>query len=827
MPAPGRATRPRSHPVAIVPTLTEAAFSLTIRDRRRCPRSEAASACPAASATGRLEQVGMESPAREMEIPGWRARLEPELRARMDAMVLDVLRPAAAGLAAFHVIQAIGYEGFLAPASFGSAPVVTLLASVFVGIAIALGRWRPVGHGHRLAASLVIFSLAGTTAQILIGGEPQYANSFALLVIGSGLLLLSLPWLGLVIVAALLAWTTAAFATGLSRVWFFSFMNLAGAVAIGVGTHLVRYRAIVRAERLHRAGRERERQLTASQERYALSVAGSNDGLYDWDLESGLLYCSPRFKAILGYDDHEFEAGPDDISARVHPDDAQRVAAQVANHFRGLTPHFEDEFRILHRDESFRWVLMRGVTIRDRAGRALRMAGSMTDMTGRGVFDALTGLPNRVLLQDRLRRAFARNVRHGSAFALLFIDLDRFKLINDSYGHQAGDDLLLQVARRLQACVRTSDTVARLGGDEFVVILEDVPDPGGLDASISRIKSSVLGAYRIAGRDIFVSASIGAVLDSGAYDSPDDILRDADTAMYQSKQNQRTVVVFDVEMREAVRRRLHIENELRRALAHGQFRLLYQPITFLQSGELFAVEALARWDHPERGVVPPSEFIAVMEEIGLIVPFGAWALLDACTHVASFDAGRAGQETSVSVNLSGRQLTRPEFVAEVAAVLSQTGMAPHRLLLEVTESAIMGSAVDAAEILRRLKDLGVRIMMDDFGTGHSSLSALHSLPIDSLKVDRSFVARMPDDLQAVELVRAMVVLGHNLGIQVVAEGVETSDQADILRQLGCDLGQGMLFGAPDFLQPWPPAKRNAAHRLPAIPRPRHSHVSRP
>jgi diguanylate cyclase (GGDEF)-like protein/PAS domain S-box-containing protein len=558
---------------------------------------------------------------------------------------------------------------------------------------------------------------------------------------------------------------------------------------------------VIHAERFRRAGLERERELSTSQERYALSVAGSNDGLYDWDLAHGSLFCSPRFKAILGYEDHEFEARPRDIAARVHPDDTARVSAQVVSHLKGLTPHFEDEYRILHRDGSYRWVLVRGVTVRDRAGRALRMAGSMTDMTGRGVFDPLTGLPNRVLLQDRLRRALARSGRHGATFALLFIDLDRFKLVNDSFGHEAGDELLLQVARRLQACVRTSDTVARLGGDEFVVVLEDVAMAGVLDDSIARIKAAVLGAYRVADRDVFVSASIGAVVNSGAYDSVDDILRDADTAMYQSKQNQRSIVVFDVEMREAVQRRLHIENELRRALAHGEFRLFFQPITSLLSGDLFALEALARWQHPERGLVSPGEFIPVMEEIGIIVPFGAWALLDACNQVTAFDAAHGGApRTAVSVNLSGRQLSRPEFVAEVAGVIQESGISPQRLLLEVTESAIMGNAHEAAARLRELKALGVRILMDDFGTGHSSLSALHSLPIDSLKIDRSFIARMPDDLQAVELVRAIVVLGHNLGIEVVAEGIETPAQVAILRDLGCDLGQGLLFGPPAVLQ---------------------------
>jgi diguanylate cyclase (GGDEF)-like protein len=415
------------------------------------------------------------------------------------------------------------------------------------------------------------------------------------------------------------------------------------------------------------------------------------------------------------------------------------------------------------------------------------------------VFDPLTGLPNRMLLLDRLRRIFARSTRNASTFALLFLDLDRFKIINDSLGHHTGDELLIQVARRLQAAVRTSDTVARLGGDEFVIILEDVADRE-LEVSIRRVEEQVCGLYHVSEREIFISASIGAVVDTDAYECAEDIMRDADTAMYQAKQSEGSHVIFDVQMREAVRRRLQIEGELRRALPRDEFRLVFQPIVSLPEGELQVVEALARWDHPERGCVEPAEFIHVMEEIGLILPFSAWALLDACLRLIAWDSVREGSAMpAVSVNLSSRQLARGELADEVAQVLEKTGLEASRLVLEITEGAVMDRVDEAISTLRRLKSLGVRLMMDDFGTGHSSLGALHSMPIDSLKIDNSFIRRLPADTQAIELVRTMIVLGHNLGLGVVAEGIESVEQLALLRGLECDLGQGMLFGSPGDL----------------------------
>jgi diguanylate cyclase (GGDEF)-like protein/PAS domain S-box-containing protein len=711
---------------------------------------------------------------------------------------MDTARPVAVGLALLHVVLSFGNFSMLDPVVRSTMTAVTITAAaLLVTVAILLGRWRPSErYAHAIGASITMVALASSGAMLFLTHKPEHTTNLSLLAIGAGMFFLSTPWLALVLTLILGLWSAAALTAPTTQHWAFFLLNLFGSVGIGLGAHFVRLRTLLRAEGARREAEERARALGASEERYALSVAGANDGLYDWDMRTGEAYYSARFKSTLGFEERELPNTMSDLVRRIHPDDTARVRQRLIDHLKGLTPHFEDEYRILHKDGTYRWVLTRGVTVRDSAGRAVRMAGSMTDMTGRGVFDPLTGLPNRMLLLDRLRRVFVRSSRHGSSFALLFLDLDRFKIINDSLGHHSGDDLLIQVARRLQGAVRASDTVSRLGGDEFVIILEDLNDRD-IEASIHRVGEQVSGGYRVDGKDIFISASIGAVLDTGAYDCAEDILRDADTAMYQAKQSDRPYVVFDVEMREAVRRRLQIENELRRAIANEEFLLLYQPIVTLSNGKLHAVEALARWEHPARGRVEPMEFINVLEEIGLILPFSSWVLLEACLQLIAWDAMRQSEvPPAVSVNLSSKQLARGELADEIAAVLERTGLEPIRLVLEITESAIMQRADEAKATLRRLKQLGVRVMMDDFGTGHSSLGALHNLPIDSLKIDRSFIHRLPAEQPAVELVRTMISLGHNLGVEVVAEGIETAEQLAILKGMNCDLGQGLLFGRP-------------------------------
>jgi diguanylate cyclase (GGDEF)-like protein/PAS domain S-box-containing protein len=726
--------------------------------------------------------------------------IDADLKARLDAAALEAVRPVAVGLALLHVVLSFGHISML-DSSIRTAVIAvnTGAAAILVGLTILLGRWRPEPRfGPILAAAVAVVAITSATAMLLLTRKPEYTTNLSLLAIGAGLFVLSTPWLVAVFAIALVPWTAIALHSAESPLWLFFFFNLVGSIAVGLGAHFVRLRTTIRAERSRREATEREVALGSSEERYALSVAGANDGVYDWDLTEGAAYYSARFKAILGFHEHELRDDPQIVSDRIHPDDAARVRSQMVDHLKGLTPHFEDEYRMLHKDGSYRWVLTRGVTVRDAHGRAIRMAGSMTDMTGRGVFDPLTALPNRMLLIDRLRRVFARSQRHGIPFALLFLDLDRFKIINDSLGHHTGDELLIQVARRLQIAVRASDTVARLGGDEFVVILEDLTGRD-LQASIRRIEEEVVGHYQVGDREIYITLSIGAVVDTENYEMAEEILRDADTAMYTAKHSDRSHAVFDVEMREAARRRLEIESEVRRALEAEHFGLAFQPIVSIGDNSVYAVEALARWRHPMRGWIEPGEFIPIMEEIGIIQAFTSWTLLEACRQLVAWDVNRAEGSPGVTVNVSGRQLFRDTFADDVSAILDRTGLTPDRLILELTENAMMERGDAATQTIARLRQLGVRIMLDDFGTGHSSLGSLHSLPIDSLKVDRSFIHRLAEESQTVELVRAMIGLGHNLGARIVAEGIETEAQVTILRDLGCDLGQGNHFGPPGEL----------------------------
>ena len=407
-------------------------------------------------------------------------------------------------------------------------------------------------------------------------------------------------------------------------------------------------------------------------------------------------------------------------------------------------------------------------------------------------YDPLTGLPNRALFKDRLEVAFARaKGREAASFAVLFLDLDRFKLVNDSLGHRAGDELLVQIARRLESCRRAGDTVARLGGDEFTLLVEGVASEEEAIAVSERVHRALAPPYLIEGHEVFAGASIGIALGGPSTERVEHLLRDADTAMYRAKVRGSRHAVFDSSMHERAMAALRIENELRRALERGEMRVHYQPIVELASGRTLGVEALVRWEHRERGLIPPSEFIPLAEETGLVVPLGRWVLDEACRALAALP----GQIT-LSVNLSGRQLLQADFCAELKAMLERCRIEPSRLRLELTESMLIGNGAAARAALTHLRATGVRLCIDDFGTGYSSLSYLHELPIDDLKIDRSFVGAMGDDERKIKIVQSILVLGKSLGIDVTAEGVETQQQAELLRRLGCERAQGYYFARP-------------------------------
>ena len=432
-------------------------------------------------------------------------------------------------------------------------------------------------------------------------------------------------------------------------------------------------------------------------------------------------------------------------------------------------------------------------------GRSIRYAAERKSlemqMAHKAMHDALTGLPNRTLFHDRLKHAVMRAKRHQSMLGVMFIDLDGFKPINDGLGHDVGDLLLKALGRRLQEGLRASDTAARFGGDEFMVLCEDVADEQHVISIAERLQAAVAEPFRIAGHDLAVSSSMGIVVSTGHEESADSLIRNADAAMYRAKRQGVSYEMFDDGMRSRVRARARTESDLHRAIEEREFRLLYQPQVDLRSGRVVGLEALLRWDHPERGVVEPAEFLWLAEETGMITKIGEWALRQSCLHARAWGA-RNGSPLRVSVNLSARQHRDPDLVDLVERILTETRTDPATLCLEITESVLVNDADAAAQTLHALKGLGVRLSIDEFGTGHSSLGSLKRFPLDMLKVDRSFVSGLGTDTEDAAIVTAIINLAHSLGLQTVADGVETKEQVDELRALGCDVGQGFYFARP-------------------------------
>jgi diguanylate cyclase (GGDEF)-like protein/PAS domain S-box-containing protein len=511
---------------------------------------------------------------------------------------------------------------------------------------------------------------------------------------------------------------------------------------------------------------------------------------------------------MLGYDESEIGVSLDEWLTRVHPDDIKRVTEEFGAHLTEDSAHYESEHRIRHRDGLFRWMLCRGAAVRDAKGMVTRLAGSLTDITDAKVADALTGLPNRLLFVDLLTRAIANTERRqDELFAILILGLDRFKAVNNSLGPLTADRLLVAVASRLQAALSAPDagtqhtpriTLARLGGDEFTILMEEIANASDAVKLGERLRSALQEPFDIDGHQVFTSAAVGITVSTTGYVRPEDALQDASIALQRAKAEPTAPCeLFDPAMRERAVSRLRIETDLRNAIDRQEFEVVYQPIITLGTGRISGFEALARWRHPERGLISPAEFIPVAEDTGLIRQLGRIILAESCRRIADWQA-RLGEKAPLMmcVNVSSRQLVQLDLADEIEAVMRETGIESSWLKLEITESAFITDVWAAEATLRRMQGLGVEWSLDDFGTGYSSLSYLHRLQADTVKVDRSFVSRIGVDQHGTEMVRAIVALAHNLGMDVVAEGVETADQLSQLLAIGCDYAQGFYFSKP-------------------------------
>lgn len=578
-------------------------------------------------------------------------------------------------------------------------------------------------------------------------------------------------------------------------------------------------RAVLKASARRRAVRE----LVVREERLSRATEGAGDGLWEWDLSTGRMRYSKRWLELVGLEPDGSESDDEDDGdpleawlGRIHPDDRGGFDAALSQHLAGGSERLDHEQRLRvacseGSEVSYRWFLVRGRAQRDASGEAISLAGSIRDITAQkeaeeqllhdAFHDNLTGLPNRALFVDRLRQALHRRDRRPEeGFSVLYFDLDRFKQVNDSLGHAVGDRLLVEIAERLRENLRPGDTLARLGGDEFGLLVHDVADAGDATHVAKRVQEILTDKYQVDRHQIFTSASIGIALtsDSTEYRQPEEMLRDADLALYRAKASGgATYEVFDREMHRRAMALLRIETELRRAVAKEQFVMHYQPIVSIESGQLVGFEALVRWRHAKRGLVPPREFLGVAEATGLIVPLGWWVLDRACRQMAQWQRRfPVDPPLSVSANVSGKLFLDDEVVARLTSLLEDAELAPESLRLEITERVLLEHGEDVLHRLAETRALGVQLHLDDFGTGYSSLSHLQRFHYDSLKIDPSYVQRLDREEDSGALVRTLVTLGEQLEMNVIAEGVETADQFQRLKELHCPEGQGHWIARP-------------------------------
>jgi diguanylate cyclase (GGDEF)-like protein/PAS domain S-box-containing protein len=532
------------------------------------------------------------------------------------------------------------------------------------------------------------------------------------------------------------------------------------------------------------------------------------DNIYFKDAQSRFTRISRHMAAWLGLEDPAEALGKSDFDF-FSPEHAEQAFHDEQDILRTGVPLVNVHEKETFPDGSVRWVSTTKMPLHDVDGKIVGTFGISRDITEykriaeqlerHGLYDTLTNLPNRALFVNRIEHLFRRAERQPGLtlpFAVLYFDVDRFKGVNDSFGHHAGDELLVEIARRLERSLRPGDTLARLGGDDFAILLEDLQHGADAVRVSERIQRDLVAPFAVEGSEVYCSASIGIALGPGSYTQPQEMLRDANTAMYRAKAKGRAAhQLFDSDMHMRAVSQLRIETDLRRALERQEFIVHYQPIVDLTTRKLSGFEALIRWQHPQRGLVPPGEFIPVAEETGLIQPMGLWVMQASCRQIRAWQ-DRGGTPMRISVNLSGHQLAQPDLVDHVRRTLQETGIDPRLLAVEVTESALVRDMAAAAAVLAELRRLQVHVNVDDFGTGYSSLSYLQNLPVDTLKIDRSFVKTMDQEGGRLEIVRAIITLAHSLGMTVIAEGVETRGQLDALTALKCNGAQGFFFAKP-------------------------------
>ncbi len=554
-----------------------------------------------------------------------------------------------------------------------------------------------------------------------------------------------------------------------------------------------------------------EAALRESEERYALAMQGAHDGIWDWNLKSKQIYFSPRWKEMLGFTVDEIGNDPQEWLGRVYPQDLEPLKQAIAAHLRGQTPHLENEHRIRHKDGTYRWMLCRGLAVRGVDGGVGRMAGSQTDISGRkeveaklvqdASTDGLTGLPNRVYFLEQLRKALQRALEEPSyVFAVLFLDLDRFKYINDSLGHPVGDELLVAVAQILKNILRSNDVVARQGGDEFVILLDGVPDVDIAISVSSTILQNLSRPIWLDERGVFVttSTSIGIVMSTFEYQDPEDILRDADIAMYAAKGHGKgRYELFDPSMREVILKRVTLEADLQQAIDRQQFRVYYQPIISLSSGKLVGFEALIQWQHPEYGLLPAGEFVPLAQEAGLITPIDWWVFEEACQQMHKWQVDfPCAAHLSIHVNLTSSLMARSDLLDNIRWIIDKTGIEMDTLRLEITENIFAANYDAASRIIGDLRKMGIYVLVDNFGLGNASLLNLKRLPVAGLKIDCAFTQSLGERDRDLSIVKTIVDLSHDLGFQATAEGIETEMQLHRLEAIGCDYGQGFWLSVP-------------------------------